>query len=92
MLMTKTPERFIDAEEKLNAFTMLITVLKQDKSDIEHDCALAVNDADLNDLLQDISDIEDDIQELKNTIEELQSFLAVGYPLCLTTNASMVIN
>lgn len=92
MLMTKTPERFIDAEEKLNAFTMLIQVLKDDKLDIENDCALAINHQDFDDLIKDIDDINDDIQELKNTIEELQSFLAVGYPLCLTTNASMVIN
>ena len=87
-----TPERFINAEKKLNAFSMLITVLKQDKSDIEHDCALAIDNKDLNDLLQDISDINDEIQGLKITIEELKSFLAVGYPLCLTTNASMVLN
>lgn len=90
--MTKTPERFIDAEEKLNAFSMLITILKQDKSDIEHDCAFAIDNKDLNDLIQDISDINDEIQGLEITIEELKSFLAVGYPLCLTTNASMVIN
>lgn len=90
--MLNIPERFIDAEEKLNAFTMLIQVLKDDKSDIENECALAVNKADFNDLIEDIHEINDEIQGLTNTVEELQSFLAVGYPLCLTTNASMVIN
>jgi len=92
MPMTKTPERFSDAEGKLNAFTMLIQVLKDDKSDIENECALAVNEQQLSDLIEDIHKIDDDIQGLTNTIEELQSFLAVGYPLCLSTNASMVVN
>tara|TARA_R110000764_G_scaffold57759_1_gene125714 strand:- start:1722 stop:1991 length:270 start_codon:yes stop_codon:yes gene_type:complete len=87
-----TPERFQDAEEKLNAFTMLVQVLKDDKSEIEDDCALAINHQDFDDLIQEIHDINDEIDELNNTIEELQSFLAVGYPLCLTTNASMVKN
>ena len=87
-----TPERFQDAEEKLNAFTMLVQVLKDDKSEIEDDCAIALDFQDYEDFIQDIHDINDEIDELNNTIEELQSFLAVGYPLCLTTNASMVKN
>ena len=87
-----TPERFIDAEEKLNAFTMLVQVLKDDKSEIEDDCAIALDFQDYEDFIQDIHDINDEIDELNNTIEELQSFLVVGYPLCLTTNASMVKN
>ena len=57
-----TPERFQDAEEKINAFSMLIQILKQDKSDIEHDCAFAIDDKDLNDLVQDIHDINDEVQ------------------------------
>ena len=75
----KTPTEYKNAVYRVAAFKSILSALEEERDNY----TVGRN-------LDTYEDILDTIESTEQSIEKLESFIKVGYPACLTTNASMV--
>ena len=91
---TTIPNKFQSekgAVHRLRALSTMLVQMNKDKDSIMNEIIDTDCDDSMIDNLNDKYDrLYDDIQYNLSLQEELKAFIAVGYPACLTTNASSV--
>lgn len=78
--------------EQAITITKVLKVLNMDKDLHERILVDAINQGSTAKWQETANQLNDEIENNERTLEQLQSFIAVGYPQCMHTNASSVLN
>ena len=77
--------------EQAITITKVLKVLNLDKDLHERILVDAINQGSTAKWQETASQLNDEIENNERTLEQLQSYIAVGYPQCMHTNASSVL-
>ncbi len=78
--------------EQAITITKVLKVLNMDKDLHERILVDAINQGSTAKWQETANQLNDEIENNERKLEQLQSFIAVGYPQCMHTNASSVLN
>jgi hypothetical protein len=78
--------------EQAITITKVLKVLNMDKDLHERILVDAINQGSTAKWQETANQLNDEIENNERTLEQLQSYIAVGYPQCMHTNASSVID
>jgi len=78
--------------EQAITITKVLKVLNMDKDLHERILVDAINQGSTAKWQEAANQLNDEIENNERKLEQLQSYIAVGYPQCMHTNASSVLN